>query len=316
MKLFFTGGTGFFGKAMLDYWQKTLPSFDKIFILSRDPAAFIQKYSDLTDGLNIVFIKGDILKASEIELEDDIDYVIHAATDSTIGSSLDRLDIYTQITHGTEEVLKFAASHNCKRFLLASSGGVYGPQPVSLEKITEDYLGMPDPLDPNNSYGVGKRAAEHLCALYSAQYDFDYVIARCFTFVGEYLPLNAHFAVGNFVRDALWSDEIIVKGNGASIRSYLDQKDLALWLNKILRDGVSGTAYNVGSDKPISIIGIANLVRDTISTRKEIKVLGCDSDSFSSRYIPDITKAKKELSLQVNISLEQSIRNMLEKCNN
>ena len=157
-------------------------------------------------------------------------HVLHAAADSTLGPQRSPLQRYDQIVDGTRNLLDFAVACGVQRFLLTSSGGVYGPQPEDMAKIPEDWLGMPDPLNPANAYGVGKRAAEHLCALYHATHGIDTVIARCFAFVGEDLPLDVHFAIGNFIRDALWAEEIIVGGDGTPLRSYLDQRDLAQWL--------------------------------------------------------------------------------------
>ena len=102
---------------------------------------------------------------------------------------------YDQIVEGTRNVLDFAISCNARRFLLISSGGVYGPQPAELEQIPEDYHAMSDPLDSGNVYSVAKSASEHLCALYNETYGLHTVIARCFPFVGKDLPLDAHFAI-------------------------------------------------------------------------------------------------------------------------
>ena len=117
-----------------------------------------------------------------------------------------------------------------RRFLLTSSGGVYGPQPPDMKYMPESHNGMPDPLNPAHAYSVAKRCAEHLCALYRDQHGLEPVIARCFAFVGRDLPLDVHFAIGNFIRDALYSREIVVSGDGSAIRSYMDQRDLAAWL--------------------------------------------------------------------------------------
>jgi len=74
------------------------------------------------------------------------------------------------------------------------------------------------------------------------------VVARCFAFVGADLPLNVHFAIGNFIRDALTADALTVSGDGTPLRTYLDQSDLAHWLFTMLERGRSGEDYNVSSD--------------------------------------------------------------------
>lgn len=155
---------------------------------------------------------------------------------------------------------------------------------------------------------MGKLAAEHLCAQYAAQHGLEIVIARCFAFVGGDLPLNVHFAIGNFIRDALWSDEIIVSGDGTPIRSYLDQRDLAHWLMTLLQDGKAGEAYNVGSDRAISIADLAHLVRDLVSPEKPVRILGEPMGNVErSRYVPDISKIYRHLGLRPTYTLEQSI---------
>jgi len=310
--LFITGGTGFFGKALLRHWKRTRPSFKKIFILSRNPASFLKEYHGLIAELNVEFIQGDILEASKISLNENIDYVIHAATDSTIGPSLGRLEVFNQIAKGTEEVLKFVVNHHCKRFLLTSSGAVYGPQPQGMEKIPESYLGSPDPLGPNSAYGLGKKSAEHLCALYSEQHGLDYVIARCFAFVGEDLPLDAHFAVGNFIRDALSGKDINIFGDGTPLRSYMYQEDLANWLMEMLFKGKPGVAYNVGSDQAISIQDLATLIRELISPKSKIIIHSKEKSSFRNRYVPDVALARSELGLSLDFDLNKAIEQTID----
>ena len=146
--------------------------------------------------------------------------------------------------------------------------------------------------------------------LYKDKYGIETVIARCFSFVGRDLPLNVHFAIGNFIRDALWRDEITVSGDGLAVRSYLDQTDLAVWLITILENGRSGYAYNVGSDKSIEIAQLARLVRDIISPLKKIVIRGKQSETelCRLRYVPNITRARQELGLKVTVPLEEAIR--------
>jgi UDP-glucuronate decarboxylase len=309
---FVTGGTGFFGKALLRHWISDHGNSEKpihLALLSRSPENFKSSNPDLALLEGISFHSGDISDSESLPINVRFDGIIHAATDSTSGQSLVPLTRFDQIIEGTRHLLDFAVASGAKRFLLTSSGGVYGPQPSQMERIPEDYTGMPEPLHASNAYSVGKRAAEHLCALYANKYGIEIVVARCFAFVGQDLPLDAHFAIGNFIRDALWSDEIIVNGDGSPLRSYLDQRDLANWLTKLLHFGQPGEAYNVGSGTAISIAELAHLVRDIVSPSKSVRILGNSvSNSVRNRYVPEVDKIKNELGLIATISLEQSIR--------
>jgi len=316
MNLFLTGGTGFFGRALLRFWKNTGSSFNKIFILSRNPKSFLKKHADLIAELNVEFIQGDILEASAIKLNENIDYLLHAATDSTIGPSLGRLKIFNQIVKGTEEILKFAVNHRCKRFLLTSSGAVYGPQPQDMDKILESYMGSPDPSDPNSAYGLGKRSAEHLCAIYSQQYGFEYVVARCFSFVGEDLPLENHFAIGNFLSAILCNKDIIIRGDGTPVRSYMHQSDLAFVLNKLLFSKTNHTVFNVGSDEAISIKDLAYLIKKIEIYNGDIKILSEDDNNLKNYYVPNIDRLRTFIGDYQLMSLERSINISLKNIQN
>jgi UDP-glucuronate decarboxylase len=305
--LIITGGTGFFGRALLRFLLKNASY--TISVLSRNPAKFLESYPEF-NVIKESFICGDILVPESLPRDQNFSHLLHAATDSTIGNTLTPSARYEQIVSGTKNILDLAVNVGVERFLFVSSGGVYGPQPSDMASIPESYCGMPDPLNPSNSYGVAKRAAEHLCALYHDSYGIETVVARCFTFVGRDLPLHVHFAIGNFIRDALWKDEIIVSGDGTTIRSYLDQSDLAIWLMTVLEIGYPRRAYNVGSDKPISILDLAYLVRDVICPNKNVRIVGdrLASDVSRSRYVPDIMRARNELGLSVSVALKDAIR--------
>jgi dTDP-glucose 4,6-dehydratase len=304
MHIFVTGGTGFFGKALLRQWPQDV----RLTLLSRDPGRFSAVHGDLLLGRNLRLAAGDVLQPHTLPTGD-YTHILHAATDSTFGPQLSPLDRYLQIVDGTRNLLDFAVANKVSRFLLTSSGGVYGPQPVTLAQIPEDLLGMPDPLNPQHTYGVAKRCAEHLCALYQDRYGLEAVVARCFAFVGQDLPLDAHFAMGNFIRDALTASEIKVGGDGTPVRSYMDQRDLADWLLVMLTRGTAGQAYNVGSDEEITIVDLAKLVRDTLAPDKRVRIAGVPSiNSFRNRYVPSIEKARAGLGLQINYPLHTSIR--------
>ena len=312
-KLLLTGGTGFFGKALLRYFMSNRYKFDSdVFVLSRDPVKFKQSFPEFNGCDSIYFIKGDILDRSTLPWGYSFSHVLHAATDSTIGPSLNPIFRYKQIVDGTTNILDLALATSSKRFLLTSSGGIYGTQPLDVLELAEDWCGSP-PLDNIDAvYSHAKRTAEHLCALTRNSHHLETIVARCFAFSGRDLPFDAHFAIGNFIKDALTSERIVVNGDGTPLRSYLDQFDLAHWLFTLMFDGVDGETYNVGSNRAISIAELAHLVRDLLATGKPVCVLDKPNSSERNRYIPNIDKIKLHHKLSPTISLERSILTMAD----
>lgn len=305
-----TGGTGFFGRSIIRFLEGSHAATGniKVCLMSRNPETFIKAHPEFKGLSWLELHKGDILEPSTFPEGVEYTHILHAATDSTLGPELEPLERYNQIVDGTRNLLNFAVEKKVPRFLLTSSGGVYGQQPLEMKEISEEYCGMPDPTMPNNVYGVAKRCAEHLCALYQQKFGIQIVIARCFAFVGRDLPLEVHFAIGNFIRDALWRHEIVVNGDGESVRSYMDQHDLAEWLITLLYRGRGGCSYNVGSNQPIKIKDLACLVRDIVSPNKEVRIIGSPLlNGKSSIYIPDISRAKAEMNLKVTVPLADAI---------
>ncbi|MEO6965538.1 MAG: NAD(P)-dependent oxidoreductase, partial [Acidobacteriaceae bacterium] len=246
----------------------------------------------------------------------DFPFVIHAATESVRTNPSDTSDpshpseaLLSTIVEGTRRCLEFAESHGTSKFLLTSSGAVYGPQPSDMTHIAEDYSGAPDVLRPQSVYGEGKRVAEMLCALSAARSRMECKIARCFAFVGPHLPLNAHFAIGNFVRDAMRGGPVVIQGDGTPRRSYLYAADLAIWLWTLLFRAESLRAFNVGSEQDQSIREVAEAVVSAIQPGAEIQVARATTPGAPvQRYVPSVQAAKKALHLDEGITLEDAIR--------
>ena len=314
MKVLLTGGTGFFGKALLRHHLAFSSAVSpEIVVLSRNPQLFLAAHPEFKGHQTIHFLKGDIEQRDSLPWRQSFSHVLHAAADSTFGPRLRPLQRYEQIVDGTRNILDLAVATGAHRFLLTSSGGIYGSPPGELESIPEDWPVSP-PLDTGSTaYSQAKRAAEHLCFLYGEEHNLQSVVARCFAFVGPDLPLDVHFAIGNFIGDALTAGAITVSGDGTPRRTYLDQSDLAHWLFTLLEHGRPGQAYNVGSDEVISIAALAHLVRDIISPEKPIHILGAPNpNSARNHYVPNIHKAKEHLGLGVTIPLAKAIRRAAE----
>ncbi len=314
-RVFVTGGTGFIGCWLLESYcwaNDHLNLRTSATVLTRNPQAFACKAPYLAKHPAIRLQIGD---ARSFEFSGgDFSHVIHAATEASVRLNGENpLVMLDSIVEGTRHTLEFARHCGAPKFLLTSSGAVYGKQPPALTHIPEDYVGAPDPLDPSSAYGEGKRLAEQLCALYAQQYGIQAKIARCFAFVGPYLPLDTHYAIGNFIRDGLRGGPIQVKGDGTPFRSYLYAADLVIWLWTILFKGKTCIPYNVGSDDVVSIEDLANLVAVQFGPRIKIKIAGNQVDGFrGARYIPLIEQVRREFGLRPTIGLAEAVRRTIE----
>jgi nucleoside-diphosphate-sugar epimerase len=313
--LFITGGTGFFGKWILEslvHATKKMNIRTKVFVLSRNPTLFLKKYPHYSELPFIEFVKGDIVNFEFFSKQ--IDYVIHAATDADAKLNVEYpLTMLDTIVNGTRRVLDYAVFCNARRVLLTSSGAVYGRLPADISHVEESYSGGPDPLQPASVYAEAKRMAELLCAIYQSQHNLKTVIARCFAFVGPYLNLDIHFAIGNFIRDGLNHQRIKVNGDGTPLRSYLYAADLAIWLLVILLEGKPGQAYNVGSDQSIAISDLAQMVDTCFLPSPGVSITRIPRPDVSpERYVPDVYQAKNELNLECWIGLEEAIKRTID----
>ena len=253
--------------------------------------------------------KGYILDPCSFPCPGDYTHVIHAAATSSNPSSITYLGQFEEITLGTKNVLDWIKCNTSARILYISSGAVYGNTSDLIEQPSEVSSCLLNPRDISSAYRIGKLSAEHLCHLYTTEYGLTISIARLFAFAGPDLPLDKHFAIGNFVHDALYSKIIRIKGNGKSVRSYMDQRDLANWIVTILLRGQSSQVYNVGSDRPITILDLARSVKSTFNSSAEIRIEN-PNDSFSSYYVPDIGLASSTLNLSLEYSLTDSLNSM------
>jgi dTDP-glucose 4,6-dehydratase len=174
--------------------------------------------------------------------------------------------------------------------------------------IAEDSRIAPDTGRVDLAYGHSKRASEFLVAAHAERFHFQACSARCFAFVGAYLPLDINYAIGNFIGDALCGRQIQVNGDGTPLRSYLYMADLAIWLWVLLLRGHHGRCYNVGSDQAISIAQLAQLVADIVNPSARISIAKEPTPGqLPLRYVPSIERARSELQLQPWVELSNAI---------
>lgn len=310
-RIFVTGGTGFFGCWLLETfaWAHDRLSLNaSLTCLTRSPEAFAKKAPHLARHPAITLLCGDVRDFAFPS--GPFSHVIHAATEASAALNRDRpLVMLDTIVEGTRHALDFAVAAGAKRFLLTSSGAVYGPQPPEITHIPESYGGGPETCDPRWTYGEGKRSAELLCAIYRKQHGLDSAIARCFAFVGPYLPLDVHFAIGNFIGNCLRGEPVSIGGDGTPFRSYLYAADLAIWLWTILLRGQPCRPYNVGSEHDLTIAALGHAVADALGRPGNVNMAGTPRPGApAERYVPSTLRAREELKLHEYIGLEDAVR--------
>jgi nucleoside-diphosphate-sugar epimerase len=312
--IFLTGGTGFFGKWLLEsfiYVNEKLNLKAKIILLSRNPELFIQEYPFYSEHTNSVrFVKGDIL-TYDFKIDEEIQYIIHAATAAS--DSLNKnnpLLMMDTITLGTRNVLDFAITQPIEGFLFVSSGAVYGKQPFDVSNIQETDSFKIDFNNSNAAYAEGKRFAELYCSTYFEKYNLPIKIARCFAFVGPYLPLDTHFAIGNFINNVIKNEDIVIMGDGSTTRSYMYASDLSIAIWKILLIGNNNKPYNVGVDKSYTLKEIALMLNKNYGNN--VKILNMNKDLAKNVYVPNIDTLINELEIKQFIQIEEAIQKTIK----
>ena len=309
-RILITGATGFFGCWLLESfaWANQRLNLNACAVgLSRHPGILAEKAPHLVEDAAIT------LHAADVRHGDfphgTFSHVIHAATEASAKLSSEApIVMFDTIVEGTRRALQFSLASSVNRFLLVSSGAVYGDQPEQLTHMSESCKGGPDPLNPATAYAEGKRAAEMLCSLATTP-RLTTTVARCFAFVGPYMKLDAHFAIGNFIGDRLNGGPIRVSGDGSAVRSYLYASDLMVWLWTILFKGQPRRAYNVGSEDAVNIAALAHEVAVALPPAVDVKIAAAPQPGVAvHRYVPSTARAQEELGLRAEVPLREAIR--------
>ncbi|HXE08617.1 MAG TPA: NAD(P)-dependent oxidoreductase [Acidobacteriaceae bacterium] len=310
-RIFITGGTGFFGCWLVESFchiSRELRLGAQAMVLTRDATRFAAKCPHLASDPAVTLYAGDVRSFDFPEGE--FQFAVHAATQSTAPQTSD--EMLSTIVDGTRRVLEFARTHRTKRFLFTSSGAVYGKQPPDISHLPESYLPQQEAI-ATDAYAKGKLRAETLCAEMTGGTEVEAAIARCWAFCGPHLALDAHFAVGNFIGDAIAGRPIAISGDGTPRRSYLYAADLAVWLWTMLFRAPALVPMNVGSAHDVSIRELAETVMRTLSPGEHIHVAKQPAPGAPiSRYVPDVNRAGELLSLRETVGLEEQIRRTAE----
>ncbi len=196
------------------------------------------------------------------------------------------------------------------RILQASTSEVYGDPEVHPQP--ESYRGNVNPIGIRSCYDEGKRMAETLFFDYHRQHDVDIKVIRIFNTYGPRMNQNDGRVVSNFIVQALKGEDITIYGDGSQTRSFCYVDDMIEGMIRMMnsRNGFTGPV-NLGNPGEFTMKQLADIVIELTHSSSKIVYMPLPSDDPTQRK-PIIDLAKKELSWQPTIKLEDGLKKTIE----
>ena len=305
--LLLLGCTGLFGQHLLPRLHTLLKSghnLPLITLVTRNRNNTLARFPYLS---SINLVEADFLSSSVLALPCPPSHILHmanmSAADTFNGSS--QYSKYRLLVNSVDALRSVVKSGTTKKIIFTSSGVAYG----STDTYLEDDNSSMNIFDSSYSLGFAKLNAEYLLSMLSQEVGFSLTVCRCFSFVSPFLPYDLHYALGNFVYNAVQQKDIIIRGDGSDLRSYQHVDDTIDWLLFLLQSDISLPLLNLGSDSSISIKDLALHIQDLIAPHIAVSVLNQNADPHNFRrrsYVPSILNAKN-IGLSNQRSLNTSI---------
>lgn len=257
--LMITGAAGLVCSAVVDIIFRYNDTHDKkiqVLAAGRWPEEMSGRFGDLVNRDDFTFVVYDASKTDNV-IDVHSDYIIHGASNAS-PNMIVKEPVETMMSNflGMKYLLDYAKDQGTKRILYISSSEVYGEK-EGTEPYKEGQYGYIDLLKARNSYSVGKRAAETLCASYADEYGVESVIVRPGHIYGPTASPYDNRVASAWSYAVAKGEDIVMKSDGAQIRSYCYCLDCASAMLKVLLCGENCHAYNISN--PDSIISIKQM---------------------------------------------------------
>jgi dTDP-glucose 4,6-dehydratase len=297
------GGTGFVGKwlvSSLIYANKILNSRNRIYLYSRNPEYAREIFGNRSENLLSVY-KLDLMSNTVAGILPDADLYIHSATPSVADTGSNSEETVEKTTVKATQLISQAIQKSTRidqHVVHLSSGAVYFKESVSQNPKPE--------IDVNKDQ---KFLSKYAGVKLATEYDLKELLndrkisvsnPRLFAFGGPHLALDRHFAIGNFMRDAMNGTDVQISGNSRTVRSYMYPSDLITILIKLM-EIPHEQPINIGSPQPTQFSELAMLISSKFGTGK---VAANESAPDSGAYYPTIVNQEKYLSSDKLLSLE------------
>ena len=303
MRVVITGGAGFIGSHLAD---RFLAEGYEVIVLDDLLTGNTDNIAHLAGNPKFKFIYHDV--TNYIFLEGRVDAILHFASPA---SPVDYSNLPIQTLKvgalGTHKALGLAKAKGA-RFLLASTSEVYGdplvhPQP-------ETYWGNVNPIGPRGVYDEAKRFAEALTMAYHRYHGVDTRIVRIFNTFGPRMRIDDGRVIPNFISQALKGQPLTVYGDGSQTRSFCYVSDLVEGIFRLLHSD-EAEPVNLGNPREMTILEFAELVNEMTGNGAGI-VFEPLPENDPRRRKPDITKARRVLGWEPQVSLEDGLQRTIE----
>ena len=269
---------------------------------------------ELRNDSNVTIIKQDV--SERFNIDESIDYIIHAASPASPKIMKDYpFETNVANTVGTYNTLILAKEKNVSGYLFVSSREIYGEPMDGVEVFTEDgLLGQVNPLVPRNGYAEGKKAAENMCVGIKEEYGINTKIIRLAHTYGPGMSINDGRVQADFLNNVINNQDIIMKSDGSSVRTYTYISDAVNGLFKVLLSS-NDIVYNISDDKEVSIKDLANVLVSLSENSKLVmdidNTLSKGSASFKKGILSN-EKIKKELNWYPKYDIVEGFKRTIE----
>jgi UDP-glucuronate decarboxylase len=329
-RVLIAGGAGFLGYYLVQgalHWNRTHAAQPPILVTVLDN--FIRGVPGwlmaLEQDPHLRLLKHDITQPLPAALGD-VEYLIHAASIAS-PTYYRKFPIETMDANvnGLRFLLDYSLAQKQKGkpvegVLYYSSSEIYGdPTPDSIP-TQESYRGYVSCTGPRACYDESKRYGETLCVNFARQYELPIKVARPFNNYGPGLKITDGRVIPDFARNILGGEDIVMFSDGSARRTFCYVADAVAGYYKILVKGRPGEAYNIGVETPeISMAELADRVaalgRELFGyAGKIVRQQSADKDYLvdnPSRRSPVITKARRELGYDPQVTIEEGLRRSL-----
>jgi dTDP-glucose 4,6-dehydratase len=309
MKLLVTGGAGFIGSNFVHYMLATYPDVDIVNLDALTYAGNLENLRDLEHEPRHTFVRGDIANREDVDRVFStyrFDAVLNFAAESHVDRSLHHgVDdfIRTNIL-GTQVMLDAARAAEVRRYVQISTDEVYG----SLGE--QGWFTETSPVEPNNPYAATKAGADFLVRAAQRSYGLDAVITRCSNNYGPYqfpeklIPLM----IGN----ALDDKPLPVYGDGMHVRDWIYVEDHCSAIDRVLRDGATGSVYNIGSMNDVPNLHVVRELLRHLGKPESLITYVTDRPGHDRRYAMDATRMRDELGWEPAHSFESGLARTID----